>query len=110
MKVRARLLRLFDFVAPARRLQVVNGDSLPAKLPRRDLVLAREGEEDWCAGMRCPCGCGRRIELLLITEAEPRWDLHVDGEGRPSLSPSVWLRDGCQSHFVVRSGRIRWCP
>jgi len=27
-------------------------------MPRRDLVLAREDDEDWCVGMRCPCGCG----------------------------------------------------
>ncbi|WP_307174508.1 DUF6527 family protein [Hydrogenophaga pseudoflava] len=60
--------------------------------------------------MRCPCGCGRKIELLLINEAEPRWDLLLDEEGRPSLAPSVWLRDGCHSHFWIRKGKVRWCP
>ncbi|HTH10805.1 MAG TPA: DUF6527 family protein [Acidovorax sp.] len=60
--------------------------------------------------MRCPCGCGRKIELLLIKEAAPRWDLDLDQKGRPSLTPSVWLRDGCQSHFWIRKGKVRWCP
>lgn len=96
-------------LAPRRRLRIVEGDSLPAQLPRRDLVLARDADEDWCVGMRCPCGCGRVIELLVIPEAKPRWDLTVDAKGRPTLSPSVWLQKGCKSHFWLRDGRVQWC-
>lgn len=96
-------------VGPHRRLRVIEGDSLPPRLPRRDLVLAREDGEDWCVGMRCPCGCGRTIELLLIPEAKPRWDISVDSTGRPTLSPSVWLQRGCRSHFWLRGGRVEWC-
>lgn len=87
MKAKRLLLRLFDFVAPARRLQVLNGDSLPPRLPFRALVLARDDDEDWCVGMRCPCGCGRKIELLLIKEAAPRWDLLLDEKGPPFPDP-----------------------
>jgi hypothetical protein len=96
-------------IAPRRNLRIIEGDSLPPRLPRRDLVLARDSDEDWCVGMRCPCGCGRTIELLVIPEAKPRWDLSVDDKGRPSLSPSVWLQKGCRSHFWLRGGRVRWC-
>jgi hypothetical protein len=85
------------------------GDSLPKKLPWRDMVVAREGEENWCVGIRCPCGCGSAIELLLIREAAPRWDLSTDASGLPTLRPSVWRRMGCRSHFWVRAGRIDWC-
>lgn len=101
--------RVWDNYGPRRGLQIVDGDSLPARLPRRGLVLARDGEEDWCVGLRCPCGCGRTIELLLIREAKPRWDLVVDRSGLPTLKPSVWLQDGCRSHFWVRKGRVEWC-
>ena len=94
---------------PTRRLIVIDGDSLPRSMPRRDLVLAREHDEDWCVGMRCPCGCGDLIELLVITEAKPRWDIDTDQEGRPTLSPSVWRTTGCRSHFWLRQGRIQWC-
>lgn len=108
-----RLMRWFRRnwarIAPRRRLRVIDGDSLPSHLPRRDLVLARDGDEDWCVGMRCPCGCGRSIELLVIPEAAPRWDLRVDDKRRPSLSPSVWLQRGCRSHFWLTGGRVRWC-
>lgn len=100
--------RLIDRVLPARRLRIVTGDSLPLTLPRRDLVLARDEEGDWCAGLRCPCGCGHIIELMLLREVTPRWDLSVDGAGRPTLHPSVWLQRGCRSHFWLRNGRIHW--
>lgn len=94
---------------PARRLIVIEGDSLPQSMPRRDLVLAREDGEDWCVGMRCPCGCGDIIELLVTAEAKPRWDISADRERRPTLSPSVWRKTGCRSHFWVRRGRVQWC-
>jgi Family of unknown function (DUF6527) len=101
--------RQFERIGPPRRLRVIEGDSLPSRLPPRHVILAREGLENWCVGLRCPCGCGRRIELLLIAEAKPRWDLSVDDKGRPSLAPSVWLKNGCRSHFWLKSGRVRWC-
>jgi hypothetical protein len=103
------LRRAFDRYGPRRGLKIVEGDSLPARPPRRDLVLAREGDEDWCVGMRCPCGCGQTIELLLVREAKPRWDLQTDPSGHPTLKPSVWLQTGCRSHFWLRRGRVEWC-
>jgi len=59
--------------------------------------------------MSCPCGCGYAIELLVVAEAKPRWDVKVDGNGVPTLTPSVWLQKGCRSHFRVLEGRIHWC-
>lgn len=96
-------------ISPRRQLKVVESDTLPEKLPRRDLMLAREGSDQWAVGMRCPCGCGQRIELMLLREVKPRWDIILDPRGRPSLTPSVWLRTGCRSHFWLRSGKIVWC-
>jgi hypothetical protein len=94
---------------PARHLKILAGDSLPEKLPRRDIVLARDGDEDWCVGLRCPCGCGRTIELLVVEGVAPRWDLRTDARGLPTLKPSVFLQTGCRSHFWLRRGRIEWC-
>lgn len=109
MTVLRWLRRTWEKLGPARRLQIIQGDSLPAVLPHRDLVLARDSGEDWCVGMRCPCGCGHTIELLVIPEARPRWDITVNAQGQPTLSPSVWLQKGCCSHFWVRNGRVVWC-
>lgn len=96
-------------LTPDRKLVVVGGDSLPERLPWRNLVLARGDGEDWCVGLRCPCGCGRRLEMMLLKEVRPRWDLTVDDRGRPTLHSSVWLREGCRAHFWVRQGKVVWC-
>lgn len=93
---------------PRRRIRIVSGDSLPKHLPLRDLILASDDGEDWCVGFRCPCGCGETIELLVVDEARPRWDVRIHRD-RPTLSPSVWRKAGCRSHFWVRDGRIVWC-
>lgn len=90
-------------------LAYFEGDELPETISPRILVVAREGEELWLAGMICPCGCGRRIELMLLPGVKPRWDVHVDDRGLPSLTPSVWAATGCRSHFWLRAGRIEWC-
>lgn len=109
MKALRMWRRLIDRALPTRHLTIVRGDSLPSTLPRRNLVLAHDEEGDWCVGMRCPCGCGYTIELMLIREVTPRWDLSVDAMGRPTIYPSVWLQRGCRSHFWLRGGRVQWC-
>ncbi|RYY80283.1 MAG: hypothetical protein EOO69_02505 [Moraxellaceae bacterium] len=99
----------WSYISPTRKLEVIQGDSLPKKMPYRNLVLAQDDGEDWCIGMKCPCGCGYTIELLVISEAKPRWDIRIDDKGLPTLQPSVFLKGGCKSHFWVRNGRIKWC-
>jgi len=68
------------------------GDSLPERLPLRNLVLPREGGEDWCVDLRFPSSCGQRLEMMLLKEVKPRWNITSDKRGRPSLHPSVWLQ------------------
>ncbi|MFD2265406.1 DUF6527 family protein [Lacibacterium aquatile] len=93
---------------PARKLEIIEGDMMPTTMPARNLVLAREDGEDWSVGMLCPCGCGDVIELMLIKNTRPRWDLTIE-DGRPSLHPSVWRATGCRAHFWLKNGRVRWC-
>lgn len=95
-------------VAPPRRVRVIESDSLPASIGGRNLILAREDGEDWCVGFRCPCGCSAVIELLLVAEAKPRWDVDLDARDIPTLHPSVWRKGGCGSHFILMVGRVRW--
>ncbi len=102
------LRRTLAKLSRPRSLVIVEGDSLPAALPRRDIVLARDDDDDWCVGFRCPCGCGQRLELMLLREVKPHWTLNTNSKG-VSLHPSVWLRTGCRSHFWVRDGKILWC-
>jgi hypothetical protein len=100
--------RLKEFALPARQIELADADAPLVRLPRRNLVLLRDGSDNWCIVMRCPCGCGRHVELPLTTEASPRWRLEWKEGQPPTLHPSVWLRDGCRSHFHLWSGRVSW--
>jgi len=105
-RIAAKILNTWG---PARSVIVVEGDTLPSVLPRRNLVLAQEDGENWCVGMRCPCGCDEVIELLVVPEGKPRWEILIDYRRRPTLHPSIWRSAGCQSHFWIRKGRVIWC-
>ena len=102
-------LKAKDYLLPARRITVVEADTPPDKLPLRNLILAREDGEDWAVAFRCPCGCGKRLELLLVEEAKPNWKLTIKDKGSPTLHPSVWLKKDCRSHFWLRDGKVVWC-
>lgn len=101
--------RLIAFLTPRRGLEVFEGDTLPARIPTLNLALAREEGKDWCIGMHCPCGCGQRLELLVLGGVKPRWDYHANARGHVTLHPSVWLATGCRSHFWLRNGKVIWC-
>jgi len=103
------LLKLLETLLPARRISIIESDTPPDILPWRNIVLAREDHDDWAVGFLCPCGCGKKLELLLIKEAKPHWKLEIDESNRPTLHPSVWLKVGCKSHFWIRKGKVTWC-
>jgi Family of unknown function (DUF6527) len=102
------LRQFLEWILPPRTVVVLDADSQPESLPLRKVILLRDSGEDWSVGFRCPCGCGQRIELPLIREADPHWNLRVEPDGTPTLAPSVWRKDGCRSHFFLRSGRVKW--
>jgi hypothetical protein len=91
------------------KLITVEGDTPPQTVRAKRIYLAHEDGTDWAVAMLCPCGCGDRLELMLLTEVRPSWRLLVDEKGLPSLKPSVWREKGCGSHFWLKAGRIVWC-
>jgi hypothetical protein len=62
----------------------------------------------WAAAMDCPCGCGNTLHINLLPDTRPVWSLKMESGGAPTLAPSVWRREGCGSHFILRNGHIRW--
>jgi len=76
---------------------------------RQDQLVIVRGKIDKWALMRCPCGCGERIQLSLARARRPRWRIEVDHLGRPTVAPSVRIQGGCQAHFHLRCGRVEWC-
>lgn len=74
------------------------------------VYLVGERGNEWLAVMRCPCGCGRMIKLnLLECEGRPSWRVDCDQRKHVTITPSVWGKYGCKSHFVLRDGQIKWC-
>lgn len=104
-----RGMELFHLIPRTEVLAVVwLGHPATTDLRPDELVIVR-GEIDKWALMRCPCGCGERLLLSLACEKRPRWRVEVDRLGRPTVAPSIRMRDGCQAHFHLRSGRVEWC-
>lgn len=85
-------------------------DEFPESLEPSAVYVAGEDAHMWAAAMLCPCGCGDVIELNLLKQVRPCWSVNEHVDGSVSLTPSVWRRKGCRSHFWVRRGRIVWCP
>ncbi|WP_392397945.1 DUF6527 family protein [Ralstonia mojiangensis] len=108
-KLTAKLRRAAERLAPARKVRTVQSDILPDRLPRRDLILLVDEDEEWSIALRCPCGCGETLEVALLEVVKPNWRLEINSRGQPSLHPSIWRTTGCQSHFWIRDGRVVWC-
>jgi hypothetical protein len=92
-----------------RKLIIVDGDTPPNPIPSRHVFLCRDDGDDWSVAMRCPCGCGDDLELMLLKEAKPNWSLKSEDDKPPTLRPSVWRKTGCKAHFWLRDGHIHWC-
>lgn len=58
--------------------------------------------------LKCPDGCGLTIVVNLDPRADKAWRIDTR-KNECTLYPSVWLNDGCKSHFVVWRDHIVWC-
>ena len=84
-------------------------DEVPESLRKHSIYIAGESGHYWSASLLCPCGCGDLIQLNLLQQVRPCWQIKSHQDGSVSIMPSVWRRQGCKSHFFVREGRIDWC-
>lgn len=76
-------------------------ERIPTDLEDGVVYLSEEYE---IAALKCACGCGHTITLLV-------GDGHqVDNlDGVPDISPSIGAWDApCKSHFCVKKGEIVW--
>ncbi len=80
----------------------------PDKFDGDRIYLIGEDEHIWFAGFLCPCGCQTPVQLSLLSSSEPHWTFSQHWDGTISLSPSVWRKDACRSHYFVRRGFIEW--
>lgn len=73
-------------------------------------IITVVGGVDWTKWIlfKCPCGCGEVLTLSLMKSFKPRWRLKLDKKNRITISPSVWKKDGCRSHFYIRKSKLKW--
>ena len=82
---------------------------IPSQLDWYIFVVRRNGSPRW-AVLMCPCGCGDRLSVNLMGNADPHWELSMR-RGKASLLPSLWVsKEKCGSHFWLRDNGVFWCP
>lgn len=90
------------------RTEVVRND-LPEILEKRRLYVVEESGYQESAALLCPCGCGQVLYLNLLEEERPCWRVRSSARAWTTVSPSIWRKTGCKSHFWLREGKIYWC-
>ena len=90
-------------------VRVVTDHPAPASLKPGCIYVVRvQGYQKW-AYFRCPADQHEVIQLSLMSNRRPNWEIKLDWLGRPTLDPSVRQLDGSFAHFWVKNGRVEWC-
>lgn len=100
--------RLVDILRPCDVYATETTNEFPEEVEPKRVYLVGDGTVPWFAALLCPCGCGAFIRLSLLENDRPRWRMKHHLTGTVTLAPSIWKKEGCQSHFFVRRGRIVW--
>ena len=78
-------------------------DRVPKEM---DEGVVYHSEEFELAGLRCACGCGHRITLLV-----PDSHQVFEQGGWATVSPSIGVFDApCKSHYYISGGGVEWLP
>ncbi|UYV12372.1 MAG: DUF6527 family protein [Phycisphaera sp.] len=96
------------FVERPSTFETARVEEAPEILRPQTVYLIGEDGGIWSVAMRCPCGCGADIHLSTVG-GRPRWSVRTEEDDTVTLSPSVWRKAGCKSHFFLRRGMIQWC-
>ena len=100
-------LRLVD--QPELVGRILDRHPAPEELRAGELIVVQSGDHQKWACLRCPGGCGDKIQLNLSPYRRPRWLVLLDWLHRPTVTPSVRQLNDCRCHFGIESGKIRWC-
>lgn len=73
------------------------------------LYLQGKSSQEWLAGLLCPCGCEDMIEIVLLKDQHPRWEITKHSSQNISIHPSIKKTVGCKSHFYLKNSKIIWC-
>lgn len=85
-------------------------EDVPDKPRNKVNYIVTESNVPWSAAILCPCGCGVMLDLNLLDDTLPVWDYVNHHDHTVTLSPSVFRKVGCRSHFWFRESRVYWTP
>ena len=80
----------------------------PKDIKAGTLYIVIDGDDPDTIIFKCPCGCNADIYLNLLKDARPNWSFCVNQKGKITISPSIWRKAGCKSHFFIRNGKVSW--
>lgn len=107
--LRRLLVRLGVVQRPDVLARFVERHPTPEELPLGSLVIVQDGARQKWACLRCPGGCGAKLQLSLNPARRPCWKVAFDWLGRPSISPSIHQQNACRCHFWLKRGIVEWC-
>ena len=106
---RAALVRLGLIPKPAYLARLVGTHPAPEEIaPGWVYVVGGPGYQKW-AYFLCPTGSREIIQLSLMPNRRPRWQVNIDWLRRPTVAPSVRQLEGTFAHFWLRKGTVEWC-
>jgi hypothetical protein len=80
-------------------------DDVPEKLFPGTIYIIGEKRFRWALVFNCPCGCNDTIQLNLLRKVRPKWKFKIK-KNLISVSPSIWKKSGCKSHFYIKKAKI----
>lgn len=81
----------------------------PEEIKRNTIYIVGTIVNPQYAVFQCPCKCGRIVELNLNPDSSPCWTINWSPFGTISISPSIWRKQGCESHFFIKRSSVIWC-
>ena len=107
--VRVLLIWLGVISRPDLLIRIVSDHPAPESIePGCIYVVGERGYKKW-AYFRCPADKKEIIQLSLMQNHRPKWDVTIDSLNRPTVYPSVRQLDGSYAHFWIKKGCVEWC-
>lgn len=107
--MRAFLIWLGIIPRPDILVRIISDHPVPESIePGWIYVVGGPGYKKW-AYFRCPADTKEIIQLSLMQNRRPRWDVTIDFLNRPTVHPSVRQLDGSYAHFWIKKGCVEWC-
>lgn len=75
-------------------LELVQVEYVPEQLEQGKFYYTKEYKS---SNHLCVCGCGQEVPIPI---KQGEWNITIDN-GKFSITPSLQLRMGCQSHYII---------